>query len=338
MPSYPYLPKPNYKRKKTYTIKMGDTLSSLASRYGVPITQLAQANQGVGITPGNVIVIPTVETAQNKNTLAYNYPVNNKTKLPTAASLTASIRKSQGIGYGKDRGGLINYSYLGAPTQPTKTVLPDIYYAQPNAPAIEYQKKRLQAFEEMGIPAPSVNVDVAKIIEPNDAVWVQAGYIKNGDTWVYTRETAGIAGGVKTTGNKEAPDWASKKLKYEYENYKQWAEKTGREVSDFDKYLADKYARGGGDYWGYMQEMQMGQPSGGGIGGGGYERNRRQKWQMFKARRLAEQQKHGVGGSDIGYANAEYSTTAIQPLYNNNYYSMTGRSYTSAGGLITWRT
>ena len=53
-----------------YTVQQGDTLYSLAARYGLTVAQLAAANQlspNAELTPGQIITIPTIEQGGNGN-------------------------------------------------------------------------------------------------------------------------------------------------------------------------------------------------------------------------------------------------------------------------------
>ncbi len=90
----------NKKRSKSYTIKTGDTLTSIAKRFRLLDARLAQFNQGVGIIPGNVVTIPGEGgwgATINSDKIGLSTPFGGFS-LPMYQSPTASVRSNQFAG------------------------------------------------------------------------------------------------------------------------------------------------------------------------------------------------------------------------------------------------
>ena len=324
------MPTPLYKRRsKSYNIKTGDTLTSIANRFGLQPSQLAQANSGVGIMPGNAITIPEpagtsiwdnisrINTAASKQTISYNYPgtkpITSAASLPNASTMGVNQTRQPMAhplqGYGRPAG----TAYLNLPSAPRLTTMPDVYVNSPHPPGgYDYRANLLAMFEARGMPAPVIDVETAKAFNMNPVTLVQAGYIKVGNTWQYTQST-----GAGTTGGGEGyPQYNGAWWEHQQRNVLRNAQAYGsrqadkRNLQDMMAYKEAKRENPGLTYrnWAMMQSG----------------------WRKGGKARYADQ---GAAPEET------YGTPAVQTAYSNPYYSSTGRYMSSnSGGLITWRT
>jgi LysM repeat protein len=310
MPITPGYKPPGYKKPKTYVVRQGDTLGGLATQFGVDATQLMGSNRGVGqLSPGVVLSIP--EPPGLKQTSSSTGMVRSKQSVGTGDKYYSSSNVLAGQyqqpasvsangGNGRDWGGIVGQDPYAIRSAPTTTNMPDTYNAQIHAPGLEYQKQRLAKFEALGTPAPTIDMDTAKVLGFNDVTLVQAGYIKQGSNWVYTNPSTPNTPTTTTTGAQGDYWQYQQDIQMGQQNYSSAKRRNMKEMLSY-------------------KEAKENDPT-----------ITRRIWMMRKSG-------HGKGTYSNTYTEEEETGTPAVQTYTNTNYSSTGRSYATSMGLISWR-
>lgn len=331
----PFPQGPTYKKTaKKYTVRTGDTWNSIANQNGVPVNQITGANQGMSLTPGVVVRVPTGGwgATLNQQQFGIQTPFGNF-GLPSATSTTPG----RGF-YRAGSGDLIN---------------PAVSLVGRGINAIAGRVNNM--IQNWGEPYRAGMGDVQRAgnypsVYPAAATQTtaqQTGYQPTGWNAIVNQPSPTGAG-----GGYNLPSGLSQKELNEYSSYVEWAARDpNRTINNYEEYLTAKYSGGGGDFWEYMQGVK--QASGGGGYASAKRRNTQQmlsykdaksenpsltyrKWlmrKMGKWKQANTQYSDEEEKTEENIGNAAVQVSGGSSGYGYNYYNKP-----ESFGLVTWRT
>jgi hypothetical protein len=296
-----------------HRVKMGETLASIAKQYGLKPYQLMNYNpQAKFISAGMSLAIPTQQKKSGTGT-----PPGYTPYVPWAINTTAWKNLPQ--------------NYMNTVAKKTS-----LAYNYPSTTQQASWGANVWNWLTSG-KSPGGSAGVNNITQPvtqpaatQQTTQQQAGaYTPTGWNAIVNQPSP-----ATQVSGQDLSGLSEKELN-EYEGYLKWVmnnperyaryQEAGYDMS-YDAYLNSKYSGGGGDFWEYMQEHQMGQQ----------KRVKRKKpkpaGQVGMGYKAYLKNIHGRGGGQT------YEEVGVPQQYYSNYYSGYNNYYSPTSfGVVTWR-
>jgi LysM repeat protein len=346
---------PGYKKPRSYVVRKGDTLESIAKQFGLNDTHLLGANKGVkGMNAGVVLSIP--EPPGLTQTNSGGGPGGKPGWTPSTGDWVSQMAVKSSNFIQNASASLVN-KVLGTPTYISNwwNMRPDVgWNAQVNPTYRTVGMGEVQRFgyaPEQDIPAigqfgtgktrlgminPETGTELANTkqttVTGNHQEKLGYGKSYNYEASKGTIPMPGLEASVNYFGDTYEMETATGDgYGYDYGSYLQWASEKGiqQPASYYNWKKTQGVTRSGqsSQFWEYMQEMK--------AGNGLTERERRAMSKKVKSMRLYRQNRDNPV---VVEEEEETGTAAIQPdtsasSYNNSRYYSSPSSF----GLVSWR-